>query len=122
MAINFRPMSFHCSTTACVGFTAAFGGSFFFAASCAPAGTTANPAPSTRVASTFHFFISFLLSFARKPDVLFSDAPLCRAFPPTSVDSDFGGGFILRSKVVPVMQNPQGPRVKLKLDLGAPSP
>ena len=70
MAISFRPMSFHCSTTACVGLTAAFGGSFFFAASCATAGATANPAPSTRLASTFHFFINFLLRFARKPDVL----------------------------------------------------
>src|SRR5713226_8316283 len=86
MAISLRPMSFHCASTACVGLTAAFGGSFFFAASCATAGSTANPAPSTRLATTFHFFIGFLLRSARKPDVTPSDAPLCQAFPPNGVD------------------------------------
>src|SRR6266481_3926951 len=85
MAVSFRPMSFHCSSTACVGLTGALGGSFFFAASCATAGSTANPTPSTRPATTFHFFISFLLRFAREPDVTPSDAQLCQAFLSISI-------------------------------------
>src|SRR5437588_6919122 len=68
MVINFRPISFHCSSTACEGLGAGFGGAFF-AASCANAGNTANPMAKARPATHLSFFIFPSLRYAQKPDV-----------------------------------------------------
>src|SRR3989440_2032492 len=68
MVINFRPISSHCSRTACEGLGAAFGGAFF-AASCANAGNTANPMAKARPATHLSFFIFPSLRYAQKPDV-----------------------------------------------------
>src|SRR5213080_4328322 len=86
MVINFRPISFHCSSTACEGLGAGFGGAFF-AASCANAGNTANPMAKARPATHLSFFIFPSLRYAQKPDVHSSDAPPSKAFPLTSIDS-----------------------------------
>src|SRR5882762_5601509 len=83
--ISFRPMSFHCSSTACEGLGAGFGGSFF-AASCATAGSTAIPIAKANPATHFSFFI-FLSSVTPERRTFFlSDAPLRQAFPPTGPD------------------------------------
>src|SRR6266446_5097891 len=121
MAISLRPMSFHCASTACVGLAAALGASCFFAESCATAGSTANPAPSTRLATTFHFFISFLLRFARKPDVLsFRRTTLPGVSPSLPWFAVYRPprGFILRSKIAPVMQIPKPRMLNLYFRLG----
>src|SRR5690349_4129274 len=64
MMINFRPISFHCSSTACDGLGAGFGGSFF-AASCATAGNTASPVANANPATHFSCFIVSLLRSPR---------------------------------------------------------
>src|SRR5260370_24196416 len=63
-------MSFHCSRTAWVGLTAALGGSFFFAVSCAITGDTANPMANARLASLIHFIMVSLLSFVPGRDAI----------------------------------------------------
>src|SRR2546421_2038349 len=68
MVTNFRPISFHCSSTACEGLGAGFGGSFF-AASCASTGITPNPMAKARPATHLSFFIFPSLRYAQKPDV-----------------------------------------------------
>src|SRR6266566_892569 len=68
MTMSFRPISFHCSSTACEGLGAGFGGSFF-AASCASTGSTANPMAKASPAIHLSFFIFLSLRYARKPDV-----------------------------------------------------
>src|SRR5438445_5004787 len=70
MVINFRPISFHCSSTACEGLGAGFGGAFFVA-SCASVGNTANPMAKARPATHLSFFIFPSLRYAQKPDVHF---------------------------------------------------
>src|ERR1700674_4039679 len=78
MAISFLPMSFHCSSTACDGLGAGFGGSFF-AASCASTGIAANPAHSTTAPISFiHLIFSLLSPPART--LSYSDAPPSQAF------------------------------------------
>src|SRR6266436_5500601 len=123
--ISFRPMSFHCSSTACEGLGAGFGGSFF-AASCATAGSTAIPIAKANPATHFSFFI-FLSSLTPERRTFFpSDAPLRQAFPPDwprSTNHDhhrtalrylaFLRGFILRSKALPVMRYSSTPHGKL---------
>src|SRR6266481_1671490 len=69
IAISFLPMSFHCSSTACDGLGAGFGGSFF-AASCAITGNTANPMANARLASLIHFIMVSLLSFVPGRDAI----------------------------------------------------
>src|SRR5712692_6875280 len=112
-------MSFHCSSTACDGLGAGFGGSFF-AASCANTGSTANPIAKASPATHFSFLIFSFLRYARKPDVL----SFRRATPPSvsprpaltwTAVPGLPRGFILRSKPVPVMQNSQPPHGKLVL-------
>jgi hypothetical protein len=56
-------MSFHWSSAACDNPTAAFGGSFFFAASCASVGMQASPAPNTSAAMTIALLIFSPLTF-----------------------------------------------------------
>src|SRR6266705_1496324 len=86
MIISFRPMSFHCSSTACEGLGAGFGGSFF-AASCARTGSTPNPMAKAKPATHLSFFI-FLSSVAPGNRTFSpSDARLFQAFPPTSVET-----------------------------------
>src|SRR5713226_8306364 len=117
MAISFRPMSFHCSSTACDGLGAGFGGSFF-AASCAITGIIANPIPNTKPANLFYFVMVFLLSFARKPDVL-----SFRRMTRPCVSSNPGHGtcpselFILHSKGACFMQTPTLGHVKLVFEI-----
>src|SRR5260370_4985251 len=82
--ISFRPISFHCSSTACDGLGAGFGGSFF-AASCATTGNTANPIAKAHPATHFSFFI-FLSSVTPERRTFFpSDAPSRQAFPQSTV-------------------------------------
>src|SRR5229473_6716696 len=87
MAVNLRPMSFHCSSTACVGLTAGLGASFFFAASCATAGSTTNPMANANPAIHLSFFIFSLLRYAPHPVGAFfpSDARLRQTFPQSSL-------------------------------------
>src|SRR5258708_4284487 len=78
--ISFRPISFHCSSTACEGLGAGFGGSFF-AASCASAGNTANPIVKANPATHFRLFI-FLSSVTPGSRTFFpSHVPLRQTFP-----------------------------------------
>src|SRR5712692_8279328 len=69
IAISFLPMSFHCSSTACDGLGAGFGGSFF-AASCASTGITASPMANAKLTSLIHFVMVSLLSFVPEQDVI----------------------------------------------------
>src|SRR5215470_13206974 len=100
MVMSFLPISFHCSSTACDGLGAGFGGSFF-AASCAVAGNIANPRANATPANLFQFVMISLLSLPRPPGAPSpSDGPLRRSFlwlylqylVPVSL-----GEFILRS-------------------------
>src|SRR5260370_16095752 len=78
MIVSLRPISFHCSSTACEGLGAGFGGSFF-AVSCPSTGNTANPAANANPAAHFSFFIFPLLRYApRRGGRTFfpSDVPL----------------------------------------------
>src|ERR1700732_634436 len=78
MAISFFPMSFHCSSTACDGLGAGFGGSFF-AASCASTGIAANPAHNTNAPISF---INLIFSLLSPPERMlsYSDAPHSQTF------------------------------------------
>src|SRR5882724_77754 len=60
IAISFRPMSFHPSSTAADGPRAGFGGSFALVSVCAKAGTVARQAVRQSPARNFHRFISLL--------------------------------------------------------------
>src|SRR5437660_1222735 len=79
--ISFRPISFHCSSTACEGLGAGFGGSFF-AASCATAGSIANPITKAHPATHLNFFIFLSSVTSERRTYLLSDVPLRQAFPP----------------------------------------
>src|SRR6266478_8832790 len=79
--ISFRPISFHCSSTACEGLGAGFGGSFF-AASCATAGSIANPIAKAHPATHLSFFIFLSSVTSERRTYLLSDVPLRQAFPP----------------------------------------
>src|SRR4029077_6631381 len=78
IAISFLPMSFHCSSTACDGLGAGFGGSFF-AASCASTGIAANPAHNTNAPISFINLIFSLLSPPERT-LSYSDAPHTQKF------------------------------------------
>src|SRR6266436_4256566 len=125
MIISFRPISFHCSSTACEGLGAGFGGSFFVA-SCATAGSTTNPVANTNPATHLSFFIFSLLRYAptRSGRSFLQTRHSATRFPPVGpISRDqhctrlrylaFRGGFILRSKMAPVMRNSQPPRGKI---------
>ena len=60
--ISFRPMSFHCSSTASDGLGAGLGGSFF-AASCAATGIAAIPMANTTPTNLIHFVMAFFPPF-----------------------------------------------------------
>src|SRR5437588_10874919 len=116
MVINFRPISFHCSSTACEGLGAGLGGSFF-AASCASTGITPNPMAKASPATHLSFFIFPSLRYARKPDV---HSFRRTAKPGVSLNQYWlvttpvlRRGFILRSNVAFVMQNSQSPHANL---------
>src|SRR5712692_5441570 len=122
MVINFRPMSFHCSSTACDGLGAGFGGSFF-AASWAIKGSVASPKPNTSPPTFVHFVMVPLLRFARNPDVLsFRRTTLPGVSPkPSFTWPAVPGpprGFILRSKTACVMHIPKPRMVNLYFRLG----
>jgi hypothetical protein len=89
MMINFRPMSFHCSSTACEGLGAGFGGSFF-AASCASAGIATNPVANAKPATHFGFIIFSFLRNARTPDVLSFRRAILQGVSPPNVDIAYG--------------------------------
>src|SRR5260370_38796097 len=84
MIVSLRPISFHCSSTACEGLGAGFGGSFF-AVSCPSTGNTANPAANANPAAHFSFFIFPLLPYAPRRggrEVFPSNAPLQQTLSP----------------------------------------
>src|SRR5260370_13182754 len=118
MMISFRPMSFHCSSTACEGLGAGFGGSFF-AASCASTGSAANPAAKTTPPTHFSFFMFSFLRYVptRSGRSLLQTHHSAGRFPqPAMAWGAVPGslrGFILRSKIASVMQNSQPRHGKL---------
>src|SRR5712691_4902556 len=123
--ISFRPISFHCSSTACEGLGAGFGGSFF-AASCATTGSTAHPIAKANPATHLSFFI--FPSLRLRPNAgrtFFQTHHSARRFPRPASTSHYlhsvpglPRGFILRSKALPVMRNSQPPHGKLVFCIG----
>src|SRR5260370_13282687 len=126
MIISFRPISFHCPSTACEGLGAGFGGSFFVA-SCATAASTANPVANANPATHLTFFIFPPLRCAptRSGRSFLQTRHSAKRFPPAGPISHdqhctrprylaFRGGFILGGKMPPVMLISQPPHRKLR--------
>src|SRR5208282_5822587 len=66
MAMSLRPMSFHCSSTACEGLSAGFGSAFFMFMSWARIGRTTRHAANKTAATTGIFLIFLSFSFFGK--------------------------------------------------------